>query len=311
MLHAPFEAYGSMFLRITLPISRAQEYAADRLAASTVGSAPLVSGLRKVGAAAGAFDGYLNTELGPAFDGGYKPPFVAGFTSFLGSQKVSEAIEKITEEELAQGQADAFDSHPPLPERIRAVQGIPDGKPSAHGDSRAIELLDPKGLELLEGELLLAMTGDAELIVGLKKASWDDLPTKLYLPSWRKQAGRLPTGGRPLSELPAVLEDRAGVARTLWGKDAEGADAESIAAALTGLAGSALAAALADAGWTPKAAAGEAVSFLRGEVEVEPFELAGPLLQGALDAAAWSARLSELGVGAAAAGAQPVELSGT
>jgi Zn-dependent protease with chaperone function len=46
----PFEWYELIFLRVTQSVRRAQERTADRLAAEVAGSAPLASGLKKIGA---------------------------------------------------------------------------------------------------------------------------------------------------------------------------------------------------------------------------------------------------------------------
>jgi Zn-dependent protease with chaperone function len=52
VLHLPFVWYGQVFLRVTQAISRRQEFAADALAARTVGARPLGSGLRTIFGAA-------------------------------------------------------------------------------------------------------------------------------------------------------------------------------------------------------------------------------------------------------------------
>jgi len=44
-----FLAYGRMFMRVTQAVSRRQELAADELAARTVGSGPMIEGLRALG----------------------------------------------------------------------------------------------------------------------------------------------------------------------------------------------------------------------------------------------------------------------
>ena len=60
IIQAPFRWYGNMYLRTTLAISRAQEFAADRLAARVIGSAAMIEGLRTVHRVAGASNYYLN-----------------------------------------------------------------------------------------------------------------------------------------------------------------------------------------------------------------------------------------------------------
>ena len=231
VLRLPFEIYGNVFLRITHAISRAQEYAADRLAATTVGAEPLCSGLRKAGGTAGAFGGFLDSELGPAFDGGYRPPMVEGFAAFLSSEAVAQAMDEMIEDQMAAGTTDPFDTHPPLPERIAAVDGVAGPAPLPGDEEPSISLFEPAALAGMELDLIHAMTGDASLIVGLKAATWADLGSRLYVPRWRDQAAKLASAdshGTTLAGLPDFLSSPASLAAQIRGKDASSAPVEAV-----------------------------------------------------------------------------------
>jgi hypothetical protein len=63
-----------------------------------------------------------------------------------------------------------------------------------------------------------------------------------------------------------------------------------------GLAGAALACALARAGWSIESLPGTPVRMRRGEDILEPFSEAGRLARGEVDAESWQRRCAELGV---------------
>jgi len=310
LLHAPFEAYGMLFLRITHGISRAQEFAADRLAATTVGSAPLVSGFEKISAVAAAYDGFLDSELAPAFEGGYRPPMVQGFASFLEAPKVAEAMGTISEGARKEVESDPFDTHPPTAARIEAVEGLEGPAPAPGDDAPAIGLLEPESLAALEKELLYALVGDAALVMEKQEARWEDLGAKLYTPQWAAKAERLAgalPAGCTLAGLSECLEDQKAIAVGLFGPDAQEAPDEVIASAVTNFVGSAVAAKLVADGWDLSAAPGAEVTVTSGERTVAPFELARGLAQGELDAEAWGTRVAELGIGDVVLGADSTE----
>jgi heat shock protein HtpX len=125
IVEAPFRLYGNVFLRITHAISRAQEYAADRLAANTIGSEHLIDGLRAIHRAAAACDQYLNYEFLPMVRNGFRPPLLEGFTCMLSAESISKSLDENLANELKSGEQDAYDTHPPLAQRIAAIQGLP------------------------------------------------------------------------------------------------------------------------------------------------------------------------------------------
>lgn len=129
LLHLPFLWYGKLFLRLTLAISRAQEYAADALAARTVGAAALAGGLKKLPGASIAFGPYFDQEMVPALEAGVRPPLSGGFARFIESDGIAPVMEKVTNEALTSDEDDPYDTHPRLPARLAALQGQPDGTP--------------------------------------------------------------------------------------------------------------------------------------------------------------------------------------
>ncbi len=146
LVRLPFIWYGNAFLRITAAISRRQEFAADASAVRRTGRATYVAALRRVHGNAPVFDSYWMEEVVPVLDTKRRPPVADGFRHFVGTKAIEEAAQAYLERELQEGKTDAYDSHPSLPERIEAVEGMPDGDPDDSPCS--IELLsDPAAAE--------------------------------------------------------------------------------------------------------------------------------------------------------------------
>jgi heat shock protein HtpX len=155
-LAAPFVIYANMFLRVTYAISRRQEFAADELAARTVGARVLAEGLRAVYGAAHAFQGYLQSEYLPALRAGFQPPLVEGFQRFVEAEPVTRAIRELVETEAASREADPYDTHPTLGERLAALAALgPDIE--AADNTPAITLLED--VPRLENLLLAHVIG--------------------------------------------------------------------------------------------------------------------------------------------------------
>lgn len=324
VFQAPFRFYAGHFMRITQAISRHQEYTADRLAATTVGAAPLISGLRKMPGLAPAYDTYWRTDFGPALEGGVHPPLLEGFNRFLGRGDVRAAIARRIAAELETGATDPFDSHPSIPDRIRAVAepeqasgaGATPGAPpvaptppvdTATGtpapdplaiDAPALALLDD--VEAIERALVASMVapaaGRGEAV--LEALAWDDVGRRRILPGWQALVQREAAvlAGVTPAALPALLADAAPFARRLTSvaQPVPVSAAPEIAAQVLAMA---LGAALGREGWhvdaTPEVAS---VTLRKGDAAVEPFDVLHALRTGALDAAAWAARCAALGI---------------
>ncbi len=164
ILHLPFVWYGQMFLRVTQAISRRQEFAADALAARTVGARPLGSGLRAIFGASLAY----------------------GFAQFLSQPKVADAVNRATQEAMSTPKTDPYDSHPSLPDRIKALEGLPPGPEPPS---------DPPALSLLEN----ASGAEAPLAASLLKPgapACGRCPGKTWVSRCSSPSGRLAFGAR-------------------------------------------------------------------------------------------------------------------
>jgi Zn-dependent protease with chaperone function len=285
-----FKWYAEMFLRITLAISRAQEYAADQLAARFAGSQALIDGLKQLHRGAAAWMSYLGAEVGPVLSAGYMPPLSSGLAQFIAAPNVRGQIEASLQKELAEGKADPFDSHPSLPERIAALSRVP---AEVASDSRpATELLD--NFQLADTNLL-SIGGDAGR--PLQPVAWDRTLDQVWAPSWQNEVEGQKDALRGLTvrdlwqQLPSgELARRIKNPPGRWPTNAERADLARV------LAGAALALALRNAGWTFHTLPGEAYCE-KNERSLEPFELIGQLATGSMTRERWEGICDTNGVG--------------
>jgi Zn-dependent protease with chaperone function len=108
---------------MTMAVSRAQEFVADRTAANVAGVLPARSALRKVAELSPAFTGYIHHEFLPVLQAGYLPPINDGFRRFINSPVIKEQIQKLEREHDKNPPAGIYDTHPPMAERITALGG--------------------------------------------------------------------------------------------------------------------------------------------------------------------------------------------
>jgi hypothetical protein len=178
-----FLAYGQMFMRQTQLISRAQEFAADALAARVAGRAAMVNGLKAIEGVAHLYPSYWADYVRPPTLTGLRPRIVEGFSQFSGSDDAKAFMDRVVSEAIEQSETDEYDSHPPLAERIRAVEALDlqDARQDDAARTPALDLLD--GVEDLETQLLvsLGVTGAAEM----EPVDWEDYGEKVLVERWK------------------------------------------------------------------------------------------------------------------------------
>jgi heat shock protein HtpX len=294
LLMKPFEWYGTLFLRITHAISRAQEYSADALAARVVGAKPLAEGLKTVHGAGVAFDTYWNEEYAPALRSGFRPPFQQGFQSFVSNERVAQAVQKVVAAELAQAQANPFDTHPPLRDRVAALAsgGVVKGW---EDDALAATLLDDAGR--VEQQLIASIVGP-EMATKLQPVTWTDVPQQVWVPAWarvaREHASRL-KGVTP-ARLAELAAHPASLAVALKFSASPEVTSQAHVAEAAGAFGSALTVALVSAGWELTAGPGEPVRLRRNAHEIRPFDAWSQILSGEISREGWRSLCEQSGI---------------
>jgi hypothetical protein len=221
-------------------------------------------------------------------------PFVSGFQQFSANERIAGLLDKAMQEELANPRADPYDSHPPLAERIAAVEHLPPGPP-ANDQSPALALLgDPKAAER---SLLLAVLKPG---VSLRELDWDRVATEVIVPQMRKRIEPYAKllSGATVAQLPELVKRAPALGRNVATLQGRKLPAEVDTAPLgLGLLGDSLTVALAANGWTIEAPPGALVSARRGATVLQPHEIVQQLGNENADPEGWKRRVTELGIG--------------
>jgi heat shock protein HtpX len=292
LLQLPFLWYGRMFMRVTQAVSRRQELTADELAARTVGAKPMINGLRSLARGSIAWSGYWRQEVVPLIEAGFQPPVTEGFTRFLAEPDIAERLDKAAARMLAEARPDPYDSHPPDAERIAALGALPPG-PDVEEGPPAITLLN--GVEAIEPTLLAGVLNPG---TRLQPIRWEQAGTAALMPGLRTRVGRQAglVSGYTIGWLPELLRyaDRLGQSEARAARLKVTPDEARTLG--VGLAGAALATALAQNGWTAESMPGRPVTMRRGDAVLQPFDEADRLARGEVDTDTWQRRCWELGI---------------
>ncbi len=288
VLYGPFRLYGKLFVRVTQAISRAQELAADRLAANVAGAEPMVAALVATQRAGYVYMGYYQSEVVPVLSWGYRPPFAAGFARFLDAPPVVKFVTEQLASDLESEEADVDDTHPPL--RVRAAElGVSPRDVDLSPDApRAVSLLC--NLEMLEVQLVTGFFNEPSRAAALNDVSWEETGTRVFLPGWKENAGQ------HADALRDVTAARLGDALPIIEKRVQAESDEERTFVAAQAVGAAFAARLHDLGWMCDSMPGRPVAFTRDGRTIEPFEVVQRIHRGELDASAWRAECETAGL---------------
>ncbi|MCK5941844.1 MAG: M48 family metallopeptidase [Planctomycetes bacterium] len=289
LLGKPFEWYGTLFLRATFGISRAQEFAADALAVQLVGLEPAQTALRRVNEVGPLYDHYLEEEYFPMLNRGIRPPLADGFEAFLRSERIQK-VQLDLGEGAMQAKGNPYDSHPPLSERLRAAAEVDDpGDEPAAGEA-AIALLDD--VPELEGRLLAFLTGRDD-VRQIPAAAWTD-SGKAHAVGWHQFAAEHGSRIPPLrAEQFAGCDEQLGAVVKVVDPSVPLEHRKDAGAWMVA---TLLGSALVRAGFEVRTAPGEPLDVVRGEMRFQPYALAQELREGKLDDAWWRSRCRSAGI---------------
>lgn len=296
-LRAPFVWFAHGYLRITLAISRAQEYGADAIAARTEGADAAIRGLEKTHGAALAHSSYLQTEVAPLVDRGALPPIGQGFARFLDHAELREKLAAALAAELREGKSAPYDSHPALRDRITAIEARRGATPERALDDRpAIALFHDA--DRLENEIVESLAGRA-----LRPIEWAAASSE-WVAVWREDARQY---ARDLAGItPATIphRDLSSLARKLLPDHVamHVITTEQQAPWATSVFAPVLATLLVESGYEPDVVIGEPFRFRRGDDEVRIEEI-GDFLAGKIEPVEWKARWERRGLADADLGA--------
>jgi Zn-dependent protease with chaperone function len=311
IIHRPFVWYGAFFLRFTQAISRHQELAADALAARMVGPQCFTGALKAVHAGGIAFELYWRGLVAPVLASGFRPPLASGFAEFRSSAMLADKFEAFVGEAAKPGaQADPYDSHPPLPERIACIEALSEIPPVLPADLRpASQLLrDPEASEAL---LLEAIAPSPEAFRALQRIDLATAWARMSLEAWKLRTAQAATalGNMTASTVPTDVTGLAALAHRLPRLRATGATPEELAEQTANVIAAATACTLVAAGWRLEVSPGGPAVLRKGQSEVRPGSVLRGLARGTAQPNDWHSLHTNAGIShvplAAAAGRIP------
>ncbi len=292
------------FLRVTNFVSRRKEFRADELACLVAGKEAVIEGLRKTHAGAMAWSTYWNTEVLPVLQLGCIPPIGDGLLRFLAAPQIAEQIVRGTEQEIAEGKTKPYDTHPPLRDRIAAIQAMPADSREQSKEPALSLLKDPESAEL---RFLQSLNPNLPK-EGLRPVKWKETGSMVTIPAWKawvREYAALLNGICPeslsetvkgLSTIGARIRDPKGMLLR----------PEQRKQRAMHLLGSALGLVLVEKGWQLESQPGE--FFLhRGTEKLNVFDLINQLAGGKIPDEVWWQRCKAWGI----AGSPLWELGGT
>jgi Zn-dependent protease with chaperone function len=135
----PFAWFLPFYLKLSRAQMRHQELAADQLAVRLEGTDPFCSGLSQVLRADAVFPIFVAEKLAPQLAEGQLPALGQSFRTFFASEQ-GRALGAVGLGEAKKTALDAYDTHPPVEERLKNARTL--SIPSRSKDDRlSIELL--------------------------------------------------------------------------------------------------------------------------------------------------------------------------
>jgi hypothetical protein len=269
-------------------VSRRQEFIADELAAHTVGARPLIEGLKQIHSTAVAFELYWAVDFLPFLEQGYWAPFLKGFEHFLGSPRIEETAANELERSMTESEADPYDTHPTLRERVDAVKELPEGS-FREDEARAISLFN--SAEDMEARLMGWITEQAppESVKPLTHIDWEEAGHKVWLPGLElhlKEHAEILKGVTP-QKFPEVLKDLEKFVERLEEVMGETIEPEERFQIATSRIAGALSVALHRRQWALSFLPGREPTFKKGDTVINPYEVISDLAEGKLTKEAW------------------------
>jgi len=276
-LDVPFKAYGRMFLDVSGSVSRDQELAADARAASAFGRHAAWSALERIHRLAPSWMVYLHAVAIPVIQHGCRVPVLEGFRAFLRQEKLRPELGRQVEEIESRAPRPS-DTHPPLRERLAAIDRNGSALAASHHES-------PGCLDLLGGEATAETLFYARATNGkLTEVGWAAVAKEVLLPAQVKrfEDGPLALGKVSPTALPALLADWTSLARALAGGGPSFLSPAAERARVRRLLEEWLSAALMIRGFEPLLVPGAPLTLRRGEEAVDPERLVQDLDEGRL-----------------------------
>jgi heat shock protein HtpX len=285
--------YFVLFLRVTNFVSRKKEYRADELACLVAGTEPFIQGLRRVHGAGMAWPTYWNTEVIPVLNQSCMPAIADGFARFLVVPEIALQVAEGIGKEIDEGKIDPYDTHPPLRDRIAAIEQLTIAANDQNG-ALALSLLDtPEDAELQ----LIAFANPNLEKASLRRVGWDEIGPAVTIPRWKSTvaeyasllqgitAEAVPDFIQKLPEIGSRMRDPKGTLLTRQQRTERAGHLLASALALT----------LLDKSWQLETRPGQ-FYFHRGTEKINVFALMDELLTGKITKEVWAANCANAGI---------------
>jgi Zn-dependent protease with chaperone function len=286
IIEAPFRWMALGYMRLASAVSRAQEFSADAVAARAVGTGPVLSGFGRLAGTAAALDAYLETEIGALVDHGVLPPVLSGARQFVDANRAKLA--EIDADHAKFGEVSPFDSHPPLSDRIAAVERLGGKVPELVGTSderRAIELV--RHPEKLVRDLIAE-----RLEKPLQAVEWNEVaPLFVKNLHFMLSRHRRWLKDKSVADLNRTQETGRAVAGLVEGigEYAHELEPETLMRVQLQFYTAAISVALEHVGYEAKTGPGEPLVFHQGDASYEPGKIVRQYIDGELSDEAWVA----------------------
>lgn len=289
------DIYAKTFLSISDPFARQQEFAADALAASLVGPAPVIFALRSPDESSQLFEHYWTEEVVPVLEGGYLPPIIEGFRLFAASSRVPVLREELHQAALDRARlVQEYSELPTTDERAKALseewafESVERERDSATG------LLG----DLTQAERELAGQAQQVLASQLTPVRWADVAEKVWVERWRNRATPCASElwALRVDELPLLVKSLDDVAGRLRLREFELITPEERSKRTVELLCIGLALTLAREGWEHRWSPGEKHIFEKNGVRLDPFQTIAQCISGDLSSNRWSTICTSTGL---------------
>lgn len=302
ILQIPFVLYGNAFLKITSSISRGQEFAADRMAASIAGAAHVASALKKIENTSSNFAVYWQEEVLPVLAKGFYPPVVMGFVQFLSSERAKELKKRFRGRAAEAIKPGPFDTHPTLEDRLaflnaRTREGEDDDSTIDASAPSAMTLLNKEAPEI---EQTLMAWVRATQKPPLTPVSWQEVGQKVWPEIWKEGADLFAVelvNPATVADLPGLIQKDTSAPLPAADRQSDIAPPEvSRTIRIMYKYGSALAFAMTRTGWNPEVMPGATVSLDRGGIRFMPFESIAKLARREMGEETWRDLCRDAGI---------------
>ena len=182
------KVFAAIYLRLTRPMKRRQELAADLLSAELAGRETAIRALENAHVLDPMYRAYLDSEVALVLEAGAMPTdLLGGFERFRACIAARGDLAALTAAVKEQA-TDPFDTHPALTERVAALRAAPEG---------AARVLDASARTLLDGSFDIdAWLVDATFTsfersthAPVQRMSWSEIAARI-IPHRIEQRGR-------------------------------------------------------------------------------------------------------------------------